>query len=118
MFASSIPNEFNRFFSVDLILPAALGPWVDSASNRNEYQESSWVVKCGQCIRLTNLSPSVSRLSRQCGILNISQPCRPPQPVMVIVLLYFTLHTWICCTGWRRETEKFEVDVGSPVDVQ
>jgi hypothetical protein len=27
------------------------------------------------------LQPSVSRMSRQCGILNISQPHRPPQPV-------------------------------------
>jgi hypothetical protein len=40
---------------VYLILPATLGPMVRSASNRNEYQ---WV--------------PVSRLSRQCGILNIS----------------------------------------------
>jgi hypothetical protein len=33
------------FVGVDqwqLTLPAALWPWVDSASNRNEYQESSW----------------------------------------------------------------------------
>jgi hypothetical protein len=28
--------------------------------------------------------PSVSRLSRQCGILNISQSYRLPQPVMGI----------------------------------
>jgi hypothetical protein len=29
-------------FSVDLTLPSPLRPWDDSASNRNEYQESSW----------------------------------------------------------------------------
>jgi hypothetical protein len=29
----------NEFFSSYLILPAALGPGVHSASNRNEYQE-------------------------------------------------------------------------------
>jgi hypothetical protein len=27
------------------------GPWVDSASNRNEYQESSWGVKGGRPAR-------------------------------------------------------------------
>jgi hypothetical protein len=31
-------------FSIDLIL-SHYGPWVDSASNRNEYQESSWEYK-------------------------------------------------------------------------
>jgi hypothetical protein len=33
--AGSIPDEAIAYFSVDLILPAALGPGVDSASNRN-----------------------------------------------------------------------------------
>jgi len=26
-------------FFIDIILPATIWPWVDSASNRNEYQE-------------------------------------------------------------------------------
>jgi protein tyrosine phosphatase len=37
---------------------------------------------------LTTLLPSMSRLSKQCGILNISEPYRPPWPVMGIVLLF------------------------------
>jgi hypothetical protein len=42
---------------------------------------------CGECgwrVRLTYSVPSVSWLSRQCGILNISQPYRLPWPVMGI----------------------------------
>jgi hypothetical protein len=34
----------------------------------------------------------VSRLSRQCGIPNISQPYRPPRPVTGIALLYLLLY--------------------------
>jgi hypothetical protein len=38
--------------------------------------------------RADNLTPSVSQLSLQCGILNISQPYRSPQLVTEIALLY------------------------------
>jgi hypothetical protein len=48
-----------------------------------------WGVKCGQWVGLTTLPSSVSRLSRQCGILNISQPYRPPWPVTGIALLLY-----------------------------
>jgi hypothetical protein len=40
---------------------------------------------------LASRAPSVSRLSKQCGTLNISQPYRPPRPVTGIALLYFIL---------------------------
>jgi hypothetical protein len=35
--AGSRPDEVNELFSIYLNLPAALGPGVHSASNRNEY---------------------------------------------------------------------------------
>jgi hypothetical protein len=60
---------------------------------------SLWGVKCGGCVGLTTLSPSMSRLSRQCGILNISQPYRPPRPVTGIALL-FTFTSYAVCFAW------------------
>jgi hypothetical protein len=52
-------------------------------------------VKFGRCVGLTTLPQSVSRLSRQREILNISKPYRPPRPVMGLAFNFFYFYT-IC----------------------
>ena len=54
------------------------GPWVDSASNRNEYQEYFLGVKSGRCIRLINLPPSCAVVMKS-GNLNFLEPSAPLQ---------------------------------------
>jgi hypothetical protein len=46
-----------------------------------------WGVECGLCSGLTTLPQTLSRLSRERGILNISQSYRPPRPVTGMALL-------------------------------
>jgi hypothetical protein len=50
-----------------------------------------WGAGCGWCVGLTTLLPSVSWLTRQCGILNISHPYRLPRPVTGIALLFYII---------------------------
>jgi hypothetical protein len=63
------------------------GPGVDSASKRNEYQESSWRVRGGRHLQLITLPSSVSRFARKCGILDLSHPYGPLRLVPIIVLI-------------------------------
>jgi hypothetical protein len=68
--------------------------WLDNI--RMDLVEMGWgdvdwigLSQCGRCVWLTTLPQSVSRSSRQCGILNIPQPYRPPRSVTGMALFFY-----------------------------
>jgi hypothetical protein len=71
---SWVPLPMSLDFSTDLIFQPHYGAGVDSASNRNEYQEYSEEVKGDRRVKLTSSPPSVSRRSRKYGSLDYHNP--------------------------------------------
>ena len=68
------------------------GTGVDSASNRNEYQEYFLGGKVGRCVRLTTLPPSWADGLRNLGASNCWNPQGLFRAVMGLVYLY--LYLW------------------------
>jgi hypothetical protein len=70
----SSPDDASDFFSIDVILPAAVGHGVCSAPHRNEYQKMFLGIKGGRCVRLTTSRSSVSHCLENVGASTSHNP--------------------------------------------
>ena len=85
--AGSIPARVNGIFIDINSFRSHYDPGVDSASNRNEYQEYFLVGKGGRCVRLTTYHHPVP-LSRNLGASTSWNPLGLSRPVIGLLYLY------------------------------
>ena len=89
--AGSIPAGVIGFFIDIKSFRSHYDPGVDSASNRNEYQEHFLGGKCSRCVMLTTYHHPVL-LSRNLGTLTSWNPLGLSRSVIGLLYLFFLLY--------------------------
>jgi hypothetical protein len=81
------------FFNLPNRSSRTMAPGVDSASNRNEHQESPWGIGGRERLACKAVNPTaicVSIIYSRCGDLSVSQPYKPPRHITGIALPSFS----------------------------
>jgi len=104
--AGSIPAGVSGFFIDIISFLSHYGPGVDSASNRNKYQEYFVRSKGGRCVRLTILPPSCAVVMKS-GNLNFLGTSGPVQACNGIALPFTCFEHMIDIHSDRIKGDKY-----------